>query len=446
STGGGFGGGTAGGSTGGGFGGGTAGGSTGGGFGGGTAGGSTGGGFGGGTAGGSTGGGFGGGQAGGSTGGGFGGIDFESASQSQSFQARVEADQLVRSSLSEAGVSLPSFGGGSTSGGGSTGGFGGGSTSGGGSPFGGGSTGGFGGGTSGGGSPFGGGTSGGGSSLTLDPNSQESIDAFTSQITDLAYSGAGIPAPTTESNTSASVTEEVSLPVGEVNVEAIEESTPITTATEETSIEEIPVVSGGESQSSPIEPLTASVSDGSANANSNYPSEEEFFAFVNGGSINLPEGVPSNVVNTIQSNASNISGTIQQYQQLGNQFTGGGNPFADDSIIAGGNQPEGINYPEQVTYYQNLTTQFQENPQQGVQSLLGSSSFASGNPFPSEDNQFGGGSNPFGGGSNPFAGGGTEDNQFGGGSNPFGGGSNPFAGGGNPFAGGGNPFGGGSFA
>jgi hypothetical protein len=37
----------------------------------------------------------------------FGGIDFESASQSQSFLSRVEIDQIVSSSLSEAGINLP---------------------------------------------------------------------------------------------------------------------------------------------------------------------------------------------------------------------------------------------------------------------------------------------------------------------------------------------------
>jgi len=48
-----------------------------------------------------------------------------------------------------------------------------------------------------------------------------------------------------------------------------------------------------------------------------------------------------------------------------------------------------------VAYYQGLTSQFQQNPQEATNGLVG-------------DNQFGGGSNPFGSGSsNPFGGGGS---------------------------------------
>ncbi|KAB8317981.1 hypothetical protein SD81_022405 [Tolypothrix campylonemoides VB511288] len=82
--------------------------------------------------------------------------------------------------------------------------------------------------------------------------------------------------------------------------------------------------------------------------NAGYPTQEEFFNFLNGGAItsNLPDYLSEDAKAYIQGQVSTIGGTIQQYQTNDpfaggtNLFAGGTNPFAGgDNQIAGGSSP-----------------------------------------------------------------------------------------------------------
>ncbi|WP_414587574.1 hypothetical protein [Scytonema sp. PCC 10023] len=324
-----------------------------------------------------------------------GGTNFEDASQTQSFQARVETDQLVSSSLAEAGITLPGsgagnspadsgsgnssfggatdggnnpfdpgfgsnvsnqaiqasqsgggfgggstggFGGGSTSGfgGGSTGGFGGGSTGGfgGGSTggFGGGSTGGFGGGSTGG---FGGGSTGGDSNQSGSPfsgnASANEIDATRFGLTDSITSQVSSGNP--DSNAIAS---EIDYAVNNV-VNNLGGTSSIDAGNAYT--ESTPVVGGGSELSlSPnsevsVDPITNYQGSASAVNEESLRTVSDFLINVSDGSFDpsLLSGVDSESFNT-------FAGLINEYAQTGSVLGSGSNQSTnyDFSQLQGG--------------------------------------------------------------------------------------------------------------
>ncbi|GAA6620414.1 hypothetical protein NUACC26_062300 [Scytonema sp. NUACC26] len=287
-------------------------------------------------------GGFGGGSTGGSEGGSTGGSEGDSTG-------------------GFGGGSTGGFGGGSTGGfgGDSTGGFGGGSTGG----FGGGSTGGFGGGSTGG---FGGGSTGGfgggdsnqaDSPFASNPQANQ-IDATRADLSNfvttqvnggdtglieeqIASTVSGLVTSLTGSTPSLTVEETVEdepVLVSEV-VTPAEDNIVIPTG-------EVIVVSNTTNQSdiinsgidtSSVATLNESVAGSSVT--SNYPTQEEFLAILNGGDLNLPDYLSDDAKAYIQGQVSTIGGNIGQYQETfasGNSSTDGSNPFSGADTTFGG--------------------------------------------------------------------------------------------------------------
>ncbi len=400
---------------------------------------------------------FGGGSTSSSGSGNFGGIDFGSASQSVSFQDRVQTDQLVNSSLSENGVSVPT----SVFSGGSSNPFdpgfnpsNSGSNSSGGSPVvaspmdagnsGGSSS--IGGSNSGGGNPFGGGNNGDGVAQVspfdqLEQNLNDYFKPFSnggtpdaSQFGDPGkinpfnanLSGSSSPVnsdisaddtrnsllssiDTTNTDTLGAQIENkvVSLTDSSNGTQTVGGNAPIAVDNTPSGNDSVfPQLASNDgsnlAQTSPIADTSNQLVDGSStNAGDQNPSLEDFNNFLSAAQSgddsligsSIPDGTPSFVADAIKGNASTIANTIGQNQNQGSNFTGGGSNDGN-SIFAGGSQNT-QDYSAQVAYYQGLTSQFQQNPQDAAQTFLG-------------DNQSSGASNPFGGGtSNPFGGGGS---------------------------------------
>ncbi|MDF5723573.1 MAG: hypothetical protein PUP91_24515 [Rhizonema sp. PD37] len=400
-------------------------------------------------------GGFGGGSTSSSGSANFGGIDFGSASQSVSFQDRVQTDQLVNSSLSENGVSVPT----SVFSSGSSNPFdpgfnpsNSGSNSSGSSPViaspmdagnsGGGSS--VGGSNSSGSNPFGSGNNGDGVAQVspfdqLEQNLNDYFKPFsnggTPDASEFGDPGKINPFNANLSGSSSPVSSDVSADdtrnsllssIDTTNTDTLgaqiedkvvslansSNTTPTVGGNAPIAVDNTP--SGNDSvfpqlassddsnlaQTSPIADTSNQSNDGSStNAGDKNPSLDDFNNFLSAAQSgddsligsSIPDGTPSFVADAIKANASTIANTIGQNQ--GSNFTAGGSNDGN-SVFAGGSQNT-QDYPAQVTYYQGLTSQFQQNPQDAAQTFLG-------------DNQSSGGSNPFGGsGSNPFGGGGS---------------------------------------